>query len=195
MVILLGRLSLQFRGHKDDFQYHPNVGEYSQNRVCDCTECFGYRVRFGDTGLGNRLKTCSKNPSYISKTSQNELIYCCGKNIKSRWCSCYLSWKSSFFIFYWKERIGYSLKMRRTAGFVKHWNIKNFLCSQLSLAHDNGDIFLSNFFQKQYPPLSCCFHYFTGFFININHLEIFRYLKETFRYFLLQFKVSTILIL
>ena len=43
---------------------------------------FGYRVRGGDTELENHLKTCSRNASYISKTSQNELIYCCGKFIK-----------------------------------------------------------------------------------------------------------------
>ena len=45
-------------------------------------ECLGYRVKGGNTELENHLKTCSKNASYISKTSQNELIYCCGKLLK-----------------------------------------------------------------------------------------------------------------
>ena len=27
-VILLGRLGLPFRGHRNDSQYHPNVGKY-----------------------------------------------------------------------------------------------------------------------------------------------------------------------
>ena len=45
-------------------------------------ECLGCRVRVGDTELENHLKTCCKNASYISKTSQNVLIYCCGKFIK-----------------------------------------------------------------------------------------------------------------
>ena len=31
--------------------------------------------------LGQHLKTCSKNASYISKTSQNDLISCCGQFI------------------------------------------------------------------------------------------------------------------
>ena len=31
--------------------------------------------------LEQHLKTCSKNASYISKTSQNDLISCCGKFI------------------------------------------------------------------------------------------------------------------
>ena len=29
MIILLGRLGLPFRGHRDDSQYHKNVGEYA----------------------------------------------------------------------------------------------------------------------------------------------------------------------
>ena len=81
-VILLGRLGLPFRGHRDDSQYHPNVGEYSSGGVGNFIECLGYRVRGGDTELENHLKTCSKNASYISKTSQNELIFCCGKFIR-----------------------------------------------------------------------------------------------------------------
>ena len=28
-VMFLERLGLPFRGHRDDSQYHPNVGEYS----------------------------------------------------------------------------------------------------------------------------------------------------------------------
>ena len=35
-----------------------------------------------DTELENHLKTCSKNASYVSKTSQKELICRCGKFIK-----------------------------------------------------------------------------------------------------------------
>ena len=42
----------------------------------------GYRVGDGNTELENHLKTCNKNASYISKTSQNELVYCCGKFMK-----------------------------------------------------------------------------------------------------------------
>ena len=45
-------------------------------------KCLGYRIRGGDTELENHFKSCKKNASYISKTSQNELIYCCGKFIK-----------------------------------------------------------------------------------------------------------------
>ena len=81
-VILLERLGLPLRGHRDSSQYHPNVVEYSSGGVGNFTNCLGYRVRGGDIELENHLKICSRNASYISKTFQNELIYCCGKFIK-----------------------------------------------------------------------------------------------------------------
>ena len=80
-VILLGRLGLAFRGHRDDSQFHPNIGEYSSGGVGNFVEVLNYRVRGGDL-VENHLRTCSKNASYFSKTSQNELINCCGNYIK-----------------------------------------------------------------------------------------------------------------
>ena len=81
-VILLGKLGLPFRGHRDDSQYQQNVGEYSSGGAGNFVKCLGYRVRGGDTELQNHFKTRSKNASYISKTSQNELVCCCRKFIK-----------------------------------------------------------------------------------------------------------------
>ena len=40
-----------------------------------------YGVRRGDEELKNHLLNCQKNASYISKTTQNELISCCGRVI------------------------------------------------------------------------------------------------------------------
>ena len=34
------------------------------------------------------------------------------------------------------ERIWNSLKIRKMDGYVKHWKVENFLCSQPTLAHD-----------------------------------------------------------
>ena len=91
-VILLGRLD-RLGG---DSQYHPNIGKYSSGGVGNFTECLDYRVRGGDIELGNHLKTCSKNASYIFKTFQNELIYCCGNFIKD---ALIKDIKESFFFF------------------------------------------------------------------------------------------------
>ena len=74
IVILLGRLGQAFRGHRDDSQFHPNVGEYSSVGIGNFVEVLNYRVRGVYLVLENHLRTCSKNASYISKTSQNELI-------------------------------------------------------------------------------------------------------------------------
>ena len=81
-VILLGRLGLAFRGHRDDSQFHPNVGEYSSGGVGNFVDVLNYRLRGSVSVLENHLRTCSKNASYICKISQNELINCCGNYIK-----------------------------------------------------------------------------------------------------------------
>ena len=75
-------MDLLFSGHRDDSQYYPKFDEYSSGGAGNFIECLGYRVRGGATELKNYLKACSKIASNISKTSQNELIYCCSKFIK-----------------------------------------------------------------------------------------------------------------
>ena len=78
-IITLGRLGLPSCGHRDDSKYRPKVGEYSTGRVSNFVEFLQFRVRGGDKVLEQHLKNCSKNASYISKTSQNDLISCCGQ--------------------------------------------------------------------------------------------------------------------
>ena len=76
------RLGLVFRGHWNDPQLHPNIGKYSNGGVGNFVGVLNYRIRGGDSFLENHLRTCNKKASYISKTSQNELINCCGNHIK-----------------------------------------------------------------------------------------------------------------
>ena len=78
----MGRLGLVFREHRDDSQFHSNVGEYSSGGVENFVEVLNYRVRGGDSILEDHLRTCSENASYISKTFQNELINYCRNYIK-----------------------------------------------------------------------------------------------------------------
>lgn len=40
-----------------------------------------YRIDGGDKVLENHIKTADKNATYISKTSTNELIQCCGNKV------------------------------------------------------------------------------------------------------------------
>ena len=80
-VIFCSRLGLPLRGHRDDAKYHPEVGCYSTGGVGNFIESLNFRVRAGDKVLEDHLKTCGKNRSYISKTSQNKIIKCCGQVI------------------------------------------------------------------------------------------------------------------
>ena len=80
-IKLCGRLGISLRGHRGDSQYHPSVGSVSIGGVGNFIERLNYRVRGGDKALGEHLKNHNKNTSYISKTTQNELIKLCGEGI------------------------------------------------------------------------------------------------------------------
>ncbi|XP_046862975.1 uncharacterized protein LOC124456622 [Xenia sp. Carnegie-2017] len=79
-VLFCGRLGIGLQGHRDDAQFHPEVGCYSVNgNVGNFVESLNFRVRAGDQTLENHLLKCGKNKSYISKTSQNKIINCIGQ--------------------------------------------------------------------------------------------------------------------
>ena len=80
-VLFCGRLGLPLRGHRDDAKYHPEVSSYSTGGVGNFVESLNFKVRAGDKVLEEHLRTCGKNQSYISKTSQNKMIKCCGQVI------------------------------------------------------------------------------------------------------------------
>ena len=83
-IILCGRLGLSLRGHRDDSKYFPNAGEYSLNSTGNFIELLNFRYRGGDVNVINHFKDLNKNASYISKTTQNELINCCGEVISDQ---------------------------------------------------------------------------------------------------------------
>ena len=83
-VVFCGRLGLPLRGHRDDAKYHPEVGSYSAGGVGNFVESLNFRVRGGDKVLEDHLKNCGRNKSYISKTSQNKIIKCCGQVISEQ---------------------------------------------------------------------------------------------------------------
>ena len=78
-VILCGHLGLSLRGHRDDSKYYPESGCYSESPgIGNFIEMINYAIRRGDKVLEEHYKNHSKNASYMSKTSQNELVSCCG---------------------------------------------------------------------------------------------------------------------
>ena len=81
-IILCGRQNIPLRGHRDDGKIISN------SRAASETEGEGnfrallrYRVSGGDAVLKEHLETAPKNATLISKTTQNDLIDCCGELI------------------------------------------------------------------------------------------------------------------
>ena len=72
-----GRRGMALRGHRDDDKTpSENPGNFKS--------LVEFRVESGDSVLRDHLKTCQKNASYTSKTSQNELLLCIKKYIQSK---------------------------------------------------------------------------------------------------------------
>ena len=77
-VILCGHLGLPLRGHRDDSFYHPEAGDYAvTSGVGNFIEVVNFAIRRGDSTLKHHYKNHKKNVSYLSKTTQNELIKFC----------------------------------------------------------------------------------------------------------------------
>ena len=83
-VIYCARANTSFRGHRDDFHRLPQPGSWSSENIGVFNQTLNYAVRNGNTVLENHLSNCSKNATYISKTTQNDLIKCCGDEISDQ---------------------------------------------------------------------------------------------------------------
>lgn len=79
-IIFLGRQNIALRGHRDD---GPLDLEKSDVNEGNFRELLRYRVNSGDLNLKQHLAQSSSRATYISKTTQNELIHCCGEEILS----------------------------------------------------------------------------------------------------------------
>jgi hypothetical protein len=85
-IIFLGRQNLAFRGHRDDGSIFHNISDESDVSVNEGNfrELLKYRISAGDKKLEEHLQSAHSNASYISKTTQNALISCCGKEISEK---------------------------------------------------------------------------------------------------------------
>ena len=74
-IELCGRQGIGLRGHRDDAASEAlNQGNFKA--------LLKLRIDAGDTELHDHLETCARNATYISKTSQNELLQCIKKYIQ-----------------------------------------------------------------------------------------------------------------
>ena len=72
-TILLGQLNIPFRGHRDDGKITDDCSVVKQGNF---RAILNYRAKI-DAILRDHLASASSRATYISKTSQNELIECC----------------------------------------------------------------------------------------------------------------------
>uniref|UniRef100_A0ABD2VTK8 DUF4371 domain-containing protein n=1 Tax=Trichogramma kaykai TaxID=54128 RepID=A0ABD2VTK8_9HYME len=78
-VIFLGKQNIPFRGHRDD---GPVLNETDVNKG-NFRELLRLRVKSGDLNLKKHLENSSARATYVSKTTQNQLIHFCGEEILS----------------------------------------------------------------------------------------------------------------
>ena len=83
-IILCGRLCISLRGHRDNSDCFPKVGEYAPYSVGNFVDLLNFRIRSGDNALESHLRNCGRNASYVSPQIQNELIDCCGEVISDK---------------------------------------------------------------------------------------------------------------
>ena len=59
-------------------KYHPEIGHApTPVSVENFVHFINYAIRNGNKVLENHLKTCSKRETYLSATTQNDLLQCC----------------------------------------------------------------------------------------------------------------------
>ena len=65
-----GRMNIPLRGHRDDSQYHPKVGELATRAgVSNFVNFLNFAVHQGSKDLQDHLKNCSSRETFISKTT------------------------------------------------------------------------------------------------------------------------------
>lgn len=78
-IIFLGRQNIPLRGHRDDGPVNTETSVTNQGNF---KALLKFRVDSGDKILEDHLKNSSSRATYISKTTQNILIECCGDEIR-----------------------------------------------------------------------------------------------------------------
>lgn len=78
-IILSGRMGIPLRGHRDDGVL--NMKTALSGKEGNLRALLAFRVDSGDKDLKEHLENASKRATYISKTTQNEIIELCGNQI------------------------------------------------------------------------------------------------------------------
>lgn len=100
-IIFMGRQNIPLRGKRDDgrINLHINTNTTANRIDGNFRQLLKYRAEGGDQNLKEQLLTYKSNASYISKTTQNQLINICGDHIKKEICKRILKAKYYSIIF------------------------------------------------------------------------------------------------
>lgn len=79
-LAFLGRQNIAIRGHRDDGSLFDDSDTPSENKG-NFRELLNFRISAGDDTLKSHLLTTQSRATYISKTTQNELLYIMGNLI------------------------------------------------------------------------------------------------------------------
>lgn len=85
-IIFLGRQNIPLRGHRDDGTLMHDTEIRTSSTVVNegnFRELLRFRMESGDKELEEHLSGSSSRETYVSKTTQNELISCCGAEISA----------------------------------------------------------------------------------------------------------------
>jgi hypothetical protein len=85
-IIFCGLQNISLRCHRDDGSIYndENDDNYIINQKGNFKALLTFRIDAGDKILEDHLNTAKCNATYISKTTQNDLIECCGDVIKNK---------------------------------------------------------------------------------------------------------------
>ena len=78
----MGRQNIPFRGHREEGALEQEAGMPSVNEG-NFRGLLRYRILSGNSTLKLHLEKAKSNATYVSKTKQNQLIECCGEEIRS----------------------------------------------------------------------------------------------------------------
>ena len=79
-VLLCGRQNIPLRGHRDDAKHSEDANIKTGNFKA----LLQYRVNGWETYLGHHIENDPKNTTYMSKTTQNEIISLIGEKIQQQ---------------------------------------------------------------------------------------------------------------
>lgn len=82
-ILFCGLQNIPLRGHRDDGSIY-SVDDDIKNQKGNFKALLEFRINAGDQILKEHLKSATKNTAYISKTTQNDLIDCCGNVISDK---------------------------------------------------------------------------------------------------------------